>query len=77
MKVLLAGLLAPAALAALVGLVLLWPSGRAPVSQAATATPVHAQVVETHAARCDDASGAGAPTGAGGFWCPPPLFAAS
>jgi len=65
-KVLLAALLVPAALAALVGLVLLWPSGRAPTSQAATATPVHAQVVETHAARCDDASGAGAPTGAGG-----------
>jgi len=63
---LLAALLAPAALAALVGLVLLWASGRAPTSQAATATPVHAQVVETHAARCDDASGAGAPTGAGG-----------
>src|SRR5690349_16191121 len=48
-KVLLAALLAPAALAALIGLVLLWPSGRAPTSQAAAATPVHAQVVETHA----------------------------
>src|SRR5690349_14429177 len=65
-KMLLGALLAPAALAALVGLVLLWPSGRAPISQAATATPVHAQVVETHAARCDDASGAAAPTGTGG-----------
>ena len=65
MRVLLAALLAPAALAALVGLVLLWPSGRAPTTQAATATPVHAQVVETHAARCDDASGAAAPSGAG------------
>jgi uncharacterized membrane protein len=63
-KVLLAALLAPAALAALVGLVLLWPSGRAPATQASTATPVHAQVVETHAARCDDASGAAAPSGA-------------
>jgi len=64
-KVLLAALLAPAALAALVGLVLLWPSGRAPTTQASTATPVHAQVIETHAARCDDASGAAAPSGGG------------
>ena len=69
-RVLLAALLVPAALAALVGLVLLWPSGRAPAAQAATATPVHAQVVETHAAGCDDAGplpgGPGAPNGAGG-----------
>jgi uncharacterized membrane protein len=69
-RILLAALLAPAALAALVGLVLLWPSDRAPAAQAATAVPVHAQVVETHAARCDDASalpgGTGVPTSAGG-----------
>ena len=65
MKVLLAALLAPAALAALIGLVLLWPSGRAPTTQASTATPVHAQVIETHAARCDDAGGVAAPSGAG------------
>jgi hypothetical protein len=69
-RMLLAASLAPAALAALVGLVLLWPSGRAPTAQAATAVPVHAQVVDTHAARCDDASavpgGPGVPNGAGG-----------
>lgn len=70
MKVLLAALLVPAAVAALVGLVLLWPSGPAPTAQAAAAaTPVHAQVIEAHAARCDDASGAaagGQNAGAGG-----------
>jgi uncharacterized membrane protein len=70
-RILLAALLAPAAVAALVGLVLLWPAGPAPASQAATATPVHAQVIETRAAPCDDAAvgaggGPGAPIGAGG-----------
>src|SRR6185312_4623422 len=70
-RILLAALLAPAAVAALVGLVLLWPAGPAPTSQAATATPVHAQVIETRAAPCDDAAvgaggGPGAPIGAGG-----------
>ncbi|MBV9920364.1 MAG: hypothetical protein JOY78_05850, partial [Pseudonocardia sp.] len=67
-RILLAALLAPAAVAALVGLVLLWPAGPAPAPQAATATPVHAQVVETRAAPCDDATGGpggpGAPIGA-------------
>jgi len=57
-KVLLAALLVPAGIATLVGLVLLWPSGRVPAAQVATTTPMHAQVVETRAARCDDTSGA-------------------
>jgi uncharacterized membrane protein len=77
-RLLLAGLLGPAGLAALVGLVLLWPPGHtpAPTPAAGAATPVHAQVIQTRAARCDDSpgaagpavtsSGAGAPVTAGG-----------
>jgi len=63
---LLAALLAPAAVAALIGLVVLWPSGSAPAAAAAAATPVHAQVVEARAARCDDAAGGGGGPGGGG-----------
>ena len=60
-RLLLAALLGPAGLAALVGLVLLWAPGRAPAATpAAAATPVHAQVIQTRAARCD-----GSPDGAG------------
>lgn len=66
-RILLAALLGPTALAALVGLVLLWPSGPPPATTAAAAaTPVHAQVVETRAARCDEGSGASAGSGTGG-----------
>jgi uncharacterized membrane protein len=76
-RLLLAALLGPAGLAALVGLVLLWPPGRPPAATpAAAATPVHAQVIQTRAARCDGSpggagpavtsSGAGAPATAGG-----------
>ena len=55
----------PLRLAALIGLVVLWPSGSAPAAAAAAATPVHAQVVEARAARCDDAAGGGGGPAAG------------
>jgi uncharacterized membrane protein len=63
-RILLAALLVPTAVAALVGLVLLWPSGRTPVvAPAAVATPVHAQVIETRAASCDQGqAGSGGPS---------------
>ncbi len=57
-RILLAALLGPTALAALVGLVVLWPSGPAPAATpAATTTPVHAQVIEMREAGCDDQAG--------------------
>jgi uncharacterized membrane protein len=79
---LLAALLGPAGLAALVGLVLLWPPGRTPAATpaAAAATPVHGQIIQARSARCDSspgsagpavtAGGAGAPATAGGAGAP-------
>lgn len=54
-RILLAALLVPAAIATLVGLVLLWPSGPAATasSPAALTRPVRAQVTETRATPCD------------------------
>jgi uncharacterized membrane protein len=68
-RILLAALLIPTAVAALIGVVVLWPSGpKAAPTPAAAATPVHAQVIETRSAPCDDPQ-AGAD---GGAPTPPP-----
>lgn len=56
-RLLLAALLVPAAVALLVGLVVLWPATTRPVaSAAAQARPVRADVTEIHAAPCDQAA---------------------
>ena len=58
-RMLLAALLVPTALAAVVGLVVLWPSGPGPAATAAAATtPVNAQVIEARTARCDGGAAA-------------------
>lgn len=55
MRILLAALLVPTALAALVGLGLLWPAGPPPRTNPAVATtPVRATVVQTRAADCNE-----------------------
>ena len=63
-RVLIAALLVPCALATLVGVVLLWPSGGPPPTAAAAQQPVRAEVVATRAAECSP--GAGSATAAPG-----------
>ena len=58
-RILIAALLVPCALATLVGLVALWPSSAPPVSQAVSQQPVNAQVTSTRAADCSTGSGDG------------------
>ncbi|GAA1261553.1 YibE/F family protein [Pseudonocardia aurantiaca] len=60
-RILIAALLVPCALAALVGLVVMWPSGGRPATaDPVTQTPVRAEVTATRATGCNaDASGTG------------------
>ncbi|HYH29320.1 MAG TPA: YibE/F family protein [Pseudonocardia sp.] len=59
-RILIAALLVPCALAALVGLVLLWPTGGPPATaQPITQEPVKAQVTATRATDCTPGSGDG------------------
>lgn len=64
-RLLIAALLVPCALATLVGAVLLWPNGPPPTAPAAAETPVRAEVIESRAADCVTGSG-DAGSGAGG-----------
>ncbi|HZG89972.1 MAG TPA: YibE/F family protein, partial [Pseudonocardia sp.] len=59
-RMLIAALLVPCALATLVGLVLLWPAGGTPTPpRALSAEPVRATVTQTTASDCSPGSGAG------------------
>ncbi|HVH23291.1 MAG TPA: YibE/F family protein [Pseudonocardia sp.] len=53
-RVFIAALLVPCALATLVGVVLLWPTGGLPPTTAATQQPVRAEVVATRATACSE-----------------------
>ena len=53
-RVFIAALLVPCALATLVGVVLLWPTGELPPTTAATQQPVRAEVVATRATACSE-----------------------
>ena len=59
-RVLIAALLVPCALATLVGLVVLWPHGGPPSTVAQPSTPVDAQVVATQRADCSPGDGTNA-----------------
>jgi hypothetical protein len=54
-RVLIAALLVPCALATLVGVVLLWPSGALPSTRASAQHPVRAEVTASRAAECGGA----------------------
>ena len=60
MRILIAALLVPCALASLVGLLLLWPTGGPPATtQPGTQQPVKAQVSATRATDCSPGAGDG------------------
>lgn len=58
-RLLIAALLVPCALATLAGLMLLWPSGAAPTAHIASEQPVRAEVIAARASDCSAGSGDG------------------